>query len=168
MRIANEAEEVEDFHVENPRWFQNHGFLQYWFEYFVILAKFHPQWYSPYITDHSMPPRRKKRSHVEEGMRLIQQCPLCEAVYEPLEIKVLDEHDGKHLVHVTCRKCAHSVVALITNQSNGGMSSMGLITDAEPEDVLRFKKSEVVSWDDCLAWHNFLQEDQLLKETFHK
>ncbi len=112
-----------------------------------------------------MAPKRKKRSHVEEGMQLIQQCPLCETAYEPLEIKVIDEQDGKHLVFVTCKKCRHSVVALITNQVNG-MSSIGLITDTVPEDLGRFKNSETVSWDDCIAWHNFLKEDQLSKETF--
>lgn len=112
-----------------------------------------------------MPPRRKKRSNVEEGMRLIQQCPLCEAVYEPLEIKVLDEREGMHLVHVTCKKCSHSVVALIMNQPNG-LSSMGLITDAEPEDLARLKTNDSVNWDDCIAWHNFLKEDQFSKETF--
>lgn len=112
-----------------------------------------------------MPPRRKKRMNIEEGMRLIQQCPLCEAAYEPLEIKVVDERDGMHLVFVTCKKCSHSVVALIMNQV-GGMSSMGLITDAEPEDLTRLKGTETVSWDDCIAWHNFLKEDQLSKETF--
>lgn len=112
-----------------------------------------------------MSPRRKKRANVEEGMQLIQQCPLCEAAYEPLEIKVVDEREGVHLVFVTCRKCSHSVVALIMNQGNG-LSSMGLITDAEPGDLGRLKHSETVNWDDCIAWHNFLKEDQLSKETF--
>jgi hypothetical protein len=119
----------------------------------------------PYLIFSYMAPRRKKRSHVEEGMQLIQQCPLCEAVYEPLEIKVIDERDDKHLVFVTCKKCSHSVVALIQHQANG-LSSMGLITDTEPEDLGRLKNSETVSWDDCIAWHNFLKEDQLSKETF--
>lgn len=112
-----------------------------------------------------MPAKRKRKSNIEEGMRLIQQCPLCDTVYEPLEIKVIDETENMHLVHVTCRKCAHSVVALITNQPNG-LSSVGLITDAEPEDISRFKEIDQVNWDDCLAWHSFLKQDQLCKETF--
>jgi hypothetical protein len=112
-----------------------------------------------------MAPKRKKRSLVEEGVQLIQQCPLCEAPYEPLEIKVIDEQDNKHLVFVTCKKCAHSVVALIQHQPNG-LSSMGLITDTLPEDLGRFKNSECVTWDDCISWHNFLKEGQITKETF--
>lgn len=98
-------------------------------------------------------------------MKLMQQCPLCDAVYEPLEIKVVDERENMHLVHVTCQQCAHSVVALITNQPQG-LSSMGLITDAEPEDLQHLKTVDTVSWDDCIAVHNFLKEDQLCKETF--
>lgn len=112
-----------------------------------------------------MSPRRKKRANVEEGMQLIQQCPLCEAAYEPLEIKVVDEQNDKHLVFVTCRKCGHSVVALITHQPQG-LSSMGLITDLEPNDLNRLKQTSPVTWDDCIVWHAALKEDQISKENF--
>lgn len=112
-----------------------------------------------------MPAHRKRKSTIEEGMRLIQHCPLCESVYEPLEIKVVDERDDVHLVHVTCPQCNHAVVALIMNQPNG-LSSMGLITDAQPDDLQRFQATEAVSWDDCIAVHTILKEDQLCKETF--
>ncbi|MCX6781149.1 MAG: hypothetical protein NT003_03505 [Candidatus Magasanikbacteria bacterium] len=114
-----------------------------------------------------MAPRKKKRpnSTDDEALQLIHQCPLCETAYEPLEIKVIDEQDSKHLVFVTCRKCGHSVVALIMHQPNG-VSSMGLITDTQPEDLVRLKNADTVNWDDCIAWHNFLKEDQLSRETF--
>lgn len=98
-------------------------------------------------------------------MQIIQQCPMCEAAYEPLEIKVVEEKDEKHLVHVTCRRCSHHVVALIMNQPNG-ISSVGLITDAHPEDLHNFKHHDAVTWDDCIAWHTVLKEDQINKETF--
>lgn len=109
--------------------------------------------------------KRKKTTHSDDGLKLIQQCPMCETAYEPLEIKVLDEEENKHLVHVTCAKCKHSVVALITSQPSG-VSSVGLITDALPEDVQRFKESDAVDFDDCIAWHELLSSDHLIKETF--
>ena len=109
--------------------------------------------------------KRKKRSPEGDMMQMIQQCPMCEAAYEPLEIKVVDEVEEKHLVHVTCRRCSHSVVALILHQPSG-VSSMGLITDAHPEDLQRCKQQEVVTWDDCIEWHKYLKEDLISKETF--
>ncbi len=112
-----------------------------------------------------MPPKRKKRPLASDNLQIIQQCPMCEAVYEPLELKVIAEGENKHLVHVTCRRCSHSVVALIMNQPNG-VSSLGLITDAHPEDLQNCKNHDVVSWDDCIEWHSFLKEDLISKETF--
>lgn len=109
--------------------------------------------------------KRRKISDWEEGVRLLELCPLCEAPYEPLEIKILAEQERLHLLHVTCRECHHAVAALITREP-GGVSSLGVVTDAQPEDIDRWRSAAPISWDDCLAWHDFLKEDQKCKETF--
>ena len=112
-----------------------------------------------------MAPKRKKRTNAEDGMKLVQQCPLCETVYEPLEIKVLNETDNKHLDHVTCAKCKHSEAALITHNPNG-VSSLGLITDASSDDILRFVEVDAVDFDDVISWHEASLHGEITKETF--
>lgn len=111
-------------------------------------------------------PRKKSHAHgVHDEFKIIQQCPLCEAAYEPLEAKVIDERDAMHLVHVTCRKCSHAVLALVVSQPNG-LSSVGLITDADADDIMRCKNLEPVTLDDCISWHHMLKEDVRCKELF--
>ncbi|MBU0706904.1 hypothetical protein KKG41_00855 [Patescibacteria group bacterium] len=90
-----------------------------------------------------------------EGIRLISYCPLCNTQYNPLSAKVLEEKDDAHLVHINCKKCNSSIVALILSSALG-VSSVGLLTDLSGEDALRFKKSSRVNDDDVINLYSLL------------
>lgn len=90
---------------------------------------------------------------------MISFCPLCETNYNPMEARVLGEKEDGHLLHIRCKKCWNSILALVM-VSNAGVSSVGLITDLTFEDVRKF--SEVrgeVTVDDVLAVHELLAGD---------
>jgi len=44
-------------------------------------------------------------------------------------------------------------------ETQGSMSSVGLMTDLEIQDALRFRESPPISADDCIAAHRLLQEE---------
>lgn len=94
-----------------------------------------------------------------EGLKLVSFCPVCETRYNPMEARLLGEQGETHLLHVQCRKCQHSILALVlVNQV--GASSVGLLTDLSYEDVLRVKVGSHVSVDDVIAVHEMLEVPQ--------
>lgn len=95
-------------------------------------------------------------SFLPEGLKLISACPICGNRYKPTQAKVIEQKGDAHLVHIECQNCQSGVVALIV-RGGIGISSIGLITDLTADDVSRFKESEPLSEEDCLAIHEFLE-----------
>ena len=91
-----------------------------------------------------------------EGLKLISKCPLCSEEYQPFQASIVDEKDDAQLVHIECRKCQSSIVALIVN-GQLGLTSVGLITDLTSEDVQNFKDSQALSEEDVFAAFQQLQ-----------
>ena len=92
-----------------------------------------------------------------EGLRLVSYCPVCETRYNPMQARMLGQDGETHLLHVQCRKCHNSILALVlVNQV--GASSVGLLTDLTYDDVIRFRSQSPVSIDDVIETHTFLEE----------
>jgi hypothetical protein len=92
------------------------------------------------------------------GPKIISHCPLCHAVYQASEIRLLGEKGPARLFHCTCAACGHAVMAIVL-EANGAVSSVGLVTDMEAQDALRFRQALSVSTDDCLAIHELLEKN---------
>lgn len=91
-----------------------------------------------------------------EGLKLVSFCPVCETRYNPMEARLLGEQGETHLLHVQCRKCQHSILAIVlVNQV--GVSSVGLLTDLSYDDVVRMKAQPQVSVDDVIEVHRLFQ-----------
>lgn len=95
----------------------------------------------------------------DDGLKLISFCPLCETHYNPREAQLIGERDNTHLLHITCKQCSNSIIALVLI-SPGGVSSVGLITDLSFEDVLKFQRAPEVLVDDVLDIHAVLEDEQ--------
>lgn len=99
----------------------------------------------------------------EDDLKVISNCPLCGARYNPMKADILEENEEAHLIHITCNKCRVSVLAMILHTSMG-MSSVGLVTDLTPEDVLKFKNKKDISADDIINFHKKLLKKDSFKE----
>ena len=91
---------------------------------------------------------------------LITHCPICNARFNPLEAKILQEGDTTHLVHVKCQYCHSAILALIV-VNNLGVSSVGLVTDLHHDDVLKFSEGKAISIDDVLEVHQELNNQKV-------
>jgi len=60
-------------------------------------------------------------SYYQDGLRMISFCPLCETNYNPMEARVLGEKEDGHLLHIRCKKCWNSILALVL-VSNAGIA----------------------------------------------
>jgi hypothetical protein len=92
-----------------------------------------------------------------EHLRVITACPICNARYHSGELRILEEKTDAQLVHVQCRKCRASVLAVVL-ANHLGVSSVGLVTDLSGDDVLKFRRQPTISIDDVLDLHCRLQE----------
>lgn len=91
-----------------------------------------------------------------ESFKLISFCPLCNKHYNPTRAFVLETEGTNHLVYVQCEHCSSSIVALVV-AGTLGVSSLGLVTDLSPDDVLRFKDTPKLSADDVLELHKWIR-----------
>ncbi|MBI3120102.1 MAG: hypothetical protein HYZ08_00640 [Candidatus Kerfeldbacteria bacterium] len=101
----------------------------------------------------------------QESLRLISNCPLCNTAYNPNSARILEERDDAHLLHIQCRRCESSIVALIV-MGGVGVSSIGLITDLSSDDVLQFKQGRPVSVDDVLDLYRAVSSEDALGNLF--
>lgn len=93
-----------------------------------------------------------------DNTKVFSTCPICGTKYYSADAKILEEKDNGHLVHIQCKKCKSSVVALIL-ASGVGVSSVSLVTDLTSEDVLKFKDSEPIRYDDVIDLHQSLKNN---------
>lgn len=101
---------------------------------------------------------------LHDGLRLVSYCPVCETRYNPIEAKLLGQDGDTRLMHVQCRKCQHTVLALVlVNQV--GASSIGILTDLSYTDVLKFTEHQRLSINDVLEVHRFF-EQKTWQQTF--
>jgi hypothetical protein len=87
---------------------------------------------------------------------LLAQCPLCHAAYPSADVQLVGEKGTTRLFHCTCRTCGHAMLAIVL-ENQGAVSSVGLMTDLEIQDAMRFREAAVISADDCIAIHRLLE-----------
>ncbi len=106
-----------------------------------------------------MPFNGASSNFFHEGLKLISYCPVCNNRYEQVEAKILEEHDESYLIYLKCRNCSSSVVALVMTGMLG-VTSVGLVTDLNSEEVIKFKQAKNVTADEVIAIHQLLGEDK--------
>lgn len=114
------------------------------------------------MPSHHLTPSLKQ----EALQKLLSVCPHCRAKYEQLDTAIITESKDAELVHVKCRSCQGSLVALLF--STGPLiSSIGLVTDLSQEDVVRFQQAKEVSEDDLLACHEWLRQPRVVADMIN-
>lgn len=104
------------------------------------------------------------QSPIDDGLKLMHQCPLCRQDYAKDGIALLEEKEGVSLVHLECAGCMSSVLAIVM-VSQLGMSSVGVITDLSAEDARRFREREIFTQDDVLDFYGCMQKKGVLEQA---
>ena len=95
----------------------------------------------------------------QESLRLVSFCPICNTHYNPLTAQILEEREDAHLVHAVCRKCDSSIVALVLT-GGLGISSVGLVTDLNGQEVLKFRNVGAIHANDVIEAHQLLYAER--------
>lgn len=112
-----------------------------------------------------IPPEASSGNLPEEGLKNLAYCPVCHYHYNPIQAKVLEEGNGVHLIYVKCSRCQSSILALVL-AGNFGISSIGLITDLDGGEIIKFKSLPPVSGNDVLRVYETLQKSEKLEQIF--
>ena len=104
----------------------------------------------------------EKHTSWSEGLKLIAYCPLCEMGYKPTQARLLRQKGETTFLHVTCRKCQTSILALVLIHGSGA-SSIGMVTDLSYEDALKFQESSPLLLETLLNLHQELERGTLVK-----
>ncbi|MBM3204661.1 hypothetical protein FJZ48_01615 [Candidatus Uhrbacteria bacterium] len=97
--------------------------------------------------------------------RILTQCPVCQAPYVDERIRLLGARGPTQLFHCSCQQCHHAVIALVL-ENGGWVSSVGLVTDLEAEDALRFQSVSTLTTDECIQFHQVLEHES--KDFCHR
>ncbi len=84
-------------------------------------------------------------------------CPLCHALYAQEDVKLVAQKEGVKLYHSACGSCGHGLLAYLL-ETHGGISSLGLVTDASGADALRLAQAKNIGSDECIQAHRLLTE----------
>jgi len=101
-------------------------------------------------------------------------CPICDSHYPQGSTKLLEKRqngkteDGSVIVHSDCPNCQSSVMFSVASFGTE-IFSVGMISDLNAADALRFRQASSLTADDVLLWHMFLKDfDGDFKKVFVK
>lgn len=100
---------------------------------------------------------RSDASPVEDELRLLRRCPLCNTEYRPDAVTEVARAEASELLHFSCESCKGSLLALFV-RSSIGMGSMATMTDLSAGDALRLSDGHILTDDDVLSFHQLLTE----------
>lgn len=95
-------------------------------------------------------------SFLEEGIKLISFCPLCQSKHGAMEANILEETGESHLIHLRCQNCQAAILALVT-LTPLGLNSVGMITDLSAVDAQKFKEADSLEFDEIIDLHLLLK-----------
>lgn len=75
----------------------------------------------------------------------------------------MDENEVASLIYIRCRHCGSGILALILNNPLG-VSSVGLVTDLSPEEVLKYRLEADIAENDVLDFWQLLQKTDSMLE----
>ena len=96
----------------------------------------------------------KEFDNIDE-VKILSRCPACNAPYNQESVFVVEEKSNGNLLHVHCKKCKSSMLAVIFSNSMG-INSITLVTDLSSNDFVKFKDKEPIKIDDVIDLHYLL------------
>jgi hypothetical protein len=92
----------------------------------------------------------------EQNRVIPQKCPVCGAERENLSYVPLGIDEDKTVMHISCRKCDGAAMVFVS-QNDGGLMTVGVLTDTTPAEARIFFDSNIVSSDDVIGIHDYLR-----------
>ena len=109
----------------------------------------------------------KENNAEKSDLTMLKSCPVCGAGYDHEHMRTLMQQSGAQLLLVTCATC-QSAVKLLVVALPQGITTMGVLTDLQMQDIFRIGERKPFSQDDVLAWHSFIQSPKSFSTLWRK
>jgi hypothetical protein len=100
----------------------------------------------------------KKPSFLEESLKIMSACPICQSRYNQDSVKIIAKQEESYLLHVTCIKCKSAVLAYVMH-TGVGLTTVGLLTDLQADEVEKFSNMSNLNEDDILDVYKLLKNN---------
>ena len=97
------------------------------------------------------------------NLEYLTKCPLCNEAYDNSELIILEEEEKRTTIHLTCRGCKSSMLAVIT-VSQAGIVSMGMVTDINKDEARSLYNNDAISSDKVIEVHERLKAVKKMEE----
>lgn len=86
---------------------------------------------------------------------VLVHCPLCQSDYKSSSLRTVEDAGAAVLLHSQCPKCQGAVLSLLQSDLFG-VTMIGLATDLDYNDSVKFKDAELVDDDQVLAMYRLV------------
>lgn len=80
----------------------------------------------------------------------LNRCPFCGSSYDEERLRTLKRERQRHILHATCLGCARAMMFSV-QRNEEHVACIGLFTDCDATDALRFLAAKPLTLDDVLA-----------------
>jgi len=95
-----------------------------------------------------------------DRLDFLSKCSFCNGDFALDSVILLEEKEQKTTVHVTCMRCKTSAIFLVSN-NQGGVISLGVVTDLDQAEVKKKFYQGVVSADEVIDAHQLVSSNLL-------
>ncbi|MEK9155544.1 MAG: hypothetical protein AAB839_02750 [Patescibacteria group bacterium] len=82
----------------------------------------------------------------------IARCPFCGISYDEERLRTLKKERQRDVIHATCTGCRRAMLFTV-KRNEGNIACVGLFTDCDATDALKFMTAKRLTLDDVLLAH---------------
>ena len=82
----------------------------------------------------------------------LARCPFCAKLYTEMDVRPVGRRREGEVTHATCSDCRRAMLFAI-DRRGGHVACVGLLTDCDAEDAVRFEKGPKITLDEVLKAH---------------
>ena len=87
----------------------------------------------------------------------VSRCPFCGTSYGEDRVRAIPSRGAEEVMHATCSGC-HRAMLFSLERKAESVSCVGMFTDCDAEDCLRFRRAKRITLDDVLEAHVQLRQ----------
>ena len=82
----------------------------------------------------------------------LARCPFCAVAYADRSVRAVGRRQAGEVTHATCEQCRRAMLFAVERRG-GHVACVGVLTDCNAEEALRFEKGPKITLDEVLGAH---------------
>jgi hypothetical protein len=82
----------------------------------------------------------------------LARCPFCATLYTESAVHTVGKQRDGETTHASCQQCLRAMMFAVERRG-GHVACVGVLTDCDAEEAIRFEKGQKISLDEVLKAH---------------